>query len=427
MAHTDARSQWLDQGPALWNGVLPVCLFLLPYPYSMFVGLVGFLALALWQSYFYPGAVLKLLSDSGFIAVGLLLIVSAGFATFRGEAYLQLAHFLPFFWFWAVLTLYLKQTADPWLQIYRWALILVLTTLPVNLIGIVEYILKINYPGILAAYLPWVDWLYLGDLHVPRAFSVFDYPNTLASYLVMILGLNLGLIFAGQRPIEKAKQPLWFRYALGANLLLTLMCLFASGSRNGYLVAILLLLVGFVGARTNRWVRLLGLAGFTIIVFTTLRFGLAGRALSWSWVTDDPRVHVWGLAMKMIRDRPLVGYGLGNYKLLYNGEVPGYSYIAHAHSFWLTLASEAGLPVMLLFTAAVGLIVYRGYRALLSVKGHPSYYSVFMGYHLSFLAILLFSLVDITLFEARVNLLAWLSLAVIGVGPELSHALKRQP
>ncbi|MEM1292613.1 MAG: hypothetical protein AAGH67_14180, partial [Cyanobacteria bacterium P01_H01_bin.162] len=92
-----------------------------------------------------------------------------------------------------------------------------------------------------------------------------------------------------------------------------------------------------------------------------------------------------------------------------------------------TLASEAGLPVMLLFTAAVGLIVYRGYRALLSVKGHPSYYSVFMGYHLSFLAILLFSLVDITLFEARVNLLAWLSLAVIGVGPELSHALKRQP
>ncbi|HEY9889095.1 MAG TPA: O-antigen ligase family protein, partial [Candidatus Obscuribacterales bacterium] len=129
----------------------------------------------------------------------------------------------------------------------------------------------------------------------------------------------------------------------------------------------------------------------------------------------------WGLALQLIRDRPLLGHGLGSYKLLYNGEVPGYDYIAHAHNFWLMIAAEAGLPTIVLFTLIVGGICYRSCRSLGRLGKSPNHYAILLSYQLSFLGIALFSLFDITLAEARVNLLAWLSLAVMDAAPVLSR------
>ena len=427
MVHINPRSQWLDQSATVWSLVLPICLLLLPFPYSMFAGLVGFFSLGVWQTYFYPGPILSLLYRRGFIALSVLLIASASFAHFPGEAYLQLTHFIPFFWFWAVLTLYLKKAANPWQQIYHWALVLVLTAVPINLVGVIEYALKLIYPHETLTHFPLIDWLYIGDLHIPRAYSLFDYPNTLASYLIMILGLNIGLVLIRPRAESFGHQlPLWGRIGLAVNLLLTLICLFCSGSRNGYLVAATLLLISFFAIPASRWIKSLGFAGLGIIVASTLRFGMAGRSVSWEWFTQDPRVHVWGLALDMIRDRPLLGQGLGNYKLLYNGEVPLYDYIAHAHNIWLMLASEAGLPLMVIFTLVIGVIWYRGVRALLSMSQFSNHYSLMTGYHLCFLGITLFSMFDITLTEARVNILAWLSLGVIYAGTELSQRLNPQ-
>lgn len=423
MAHTEARSHQLLQGTPPWHRVLPVCWGLLTYPYTMVVGLLGLFALGVWQTASSPRAVGALLLRSGFGAIALLLLISASQAVFPGEAYLQLAHFLPFFWVWACLTVYLQQTEDPWPQLYRWALVIVLAAIPINLVGIVEYIFKFTPTAGLLPYFPLIDWLYLGDLHVPRAFSLFDYPNTLASYLVLILGFNLGLVLLAGRTTPWGQRSDWCRGLLATNLLLTLACLFCSGSRNGLLAAIALILISLLKLRTHRWVLWLGLAGIALVVTTALNFGVAGRSVSWAWLTDDPRVRVWGLALQMIRDRPLLGQGLGNYKLLYNGEIPGYDYIAHAHNFWLTMASEAGLPVMVLFTITVGLICYRGYRAWQATLPFPQHQAVLAGYLLAFFGMVLFALLDITYFEVRVNILTWLSLSVIAASPVLSQRL----
>jgi O-antigen ligase len=423
MAHTNARSQEGNPSPTQWSRIIPVCLGLLPFSNTMFIGLLGLLGLSFWQTYTHPKALLKLLHQRGFLVLSGLLLLSSTQAVYPGEAFLQLTHFLPFFWFWAVLVLYLKNTSSPWLQISRWALVLVLTSVPINLVGIFEYVLKRRVPLDQLTAFPVIDWFYIGDLNHPRTFSLFDYPNTLASYLVMILGLNLGLLFIGQGKTFFKRLSFGVRGLLAANILLTLLCLFCSGSRNGYLVAALLLLLSLLSVRAPGWVRSLGLAGLAFMTLMTLRFGLAGRSLSWSWVTDDPRVKVWGLALQMIRDRPLLGQGLGNYKLLYNGEVPGYDSIAHAHNLWLKLGAEAGLPLMIGFTLAIGLICYRGVKALMSLRTYPHHYAILLAYSLSFLGITLFSCLDVTLFEGRVNLLGWLSLAVLYCGPDLSRDL----
>ena len=424
MAHTDVRAHGLLQRTPLWHRILTLCWGLLTYPYTLVAGLLGLFSLGIWQTAGSPKAVASNFLRSGFWAIALLLVISASQAVFPGEAYLQLAHFLPFFWFWAYLTTYLQQTEDPWGQLYRWALVLVLAAIPINLVGIVEYIFKFTPTAGLLPYFPLIDWLYLGDLHVPRAFSLFDYPNTLASYLVLILGLNLGLVFLTDRTTPWGIRPAWYRGMIGANILLTLGCLFCSGSRNGLLAAIALILISLFKMRANRWLRWLGLAGIALVVVTTLSFGAAGRSVSWAWFTDDPRVQVWGLALRMIRDRPLLGQGLGNYKLLYDGEIPGYDYVAHAHNFWLTMAAEAGLPVTVLFTIVIGLICFRGYQAWQSITHHPQHQAVLFGYFLCFLGITVFSLLDITYFEVRVNIIAWLSLSVIAASPMLSQRIQ---
>ncbi|MEM9116569.1 MAG: O-antigen ligase family protein [Cyanobacteria bacterium P01_F01_bin.56] len=423
MAHTDARSHRLLQGLPHWSQLGPICCGLLSYPYTMVLGLLGLFGLSVWQNVRSPRAVFSRLLNSGFLAIAVLMVISCSQAVFPGEAYLQLTHFLPFFWFWACLTVYLQQTDKPWWQLYRWTVVLVLASIPLNLVGIVEYVLKLTPTAFLLPYFPLIDWLYLGDLNLPRAFSLFDYPNTLASYLVLILGLNLGLLFLEGCQLPWGDRSPLCRGLIGVNVLLTLACLFCSGSRNGLLAAIALILVSLFGVRTKRWVRVLGLAGIALVVVTSLSFGVAGRSVSWAWLTDDPRVQVWGLAVQMIREAPLLGQGLGNYKLLYNGEIPLYTYIAHAHNFWLTMAAEAGIVVTVLFTIAIGLICYRGYRAWQSLKQQPCHQALLTGYCLAFLGITLFSLFDITYFEARVNIVTWLSLGVIAASPKLSQQI----
>ena len=421
MVHIDGKSRQLSQSPMLWEVALLVCLSLLPYPYLVVASLVGFLGLCLWQTYYRPKAMLGLLYRRGFLALSSLLVVSSIFAFNPSEAYLQLAHFLPFFWIWAAVVLYLRAAPNPWQQVGQWANVLVLTTVPINLVGMLEYFLKHGLPAGTFTVFPGIDWLYVGDFYHPRAFSLFDYPNTLANYLVMMLGLNIGLLFL-QPEAGVLKRPCrWFRVLLYVNVLLTLLCLYCSGSRNGYLVAAFLILVSFFCVKSHAWVRSLGLAGLTLIVVTTLRFGIGGRSLSWAWVTDDPRVGVWGLAVQLAKVRPLLGHGLGNFKLLYNGEVPGYDFIAHAHNLWLMLASETGILSAIALTVIVGLICYRGCQGLRLHKGNPNHYAILLAFSLCFLGSVLFSLLDVAIFEVRVNCVGWLSLAVLFCSPDFSR------
>lgn len=421
MAHIDGRTRLSGRSLTVWSIVLLGCLGLLPYTYFMFVGLLGFLGLCFWQTYHRPKEILGLLHRQGLLALGILLILSSSFAVNTGEAYLQLTHFLPFFWVWAALVLYLKAVSNPWQQLSRWAVVLVLATIPINLIGIFEYALKHSSPGAPLTTLPGVYWLYIGDLSHPRTFSLFDYPNTLANYLVMILGLNIGLLFLQPEKGFLKNLPRWCRVIFYANVLLTLACIFCSGSRNGYLVAAFLLLVSLFCFRKNRWVRSLGLAGLALITITTVRFGIGGRTPSLTWITDDPRVYVWRFALQLAQERPILGHGLGNYKLLYNGEVPGYDSIAHAHNLWLMFASEAGIPAMVLLTILVGLICYRAARALLAFEEGSNHYAILLAFYLCFMSCVLFSLLDVTIFEGRVNLLGWLSLAVLYCSAELNR------
>ncbi|MDA0265657.1 MAG: O-antigen ligase family protein [Cyanobacteria bacterium] len=404
-----------------------LCLGILPYVMvASLGGVVVLTGICLAQS---PRDIFKRLYQVGFAWLTVLLIVSTLQATYVGEASLQLLNFLPYFLVWSAISGRLLAHKYPWRLMERWAWILVLGAIPAFLGAGAEYGLKrldpVAFPSLLVA-LPPLDWLYTGVASDPRAYGPFDSPNTLANYAVMVLGLALGLLMMtlerssrrSPRPAASAsgrlaQSPAFRIAALGLSVASLLLALYCSGSRNGYLIALLLFLSSAFLFKVQRWIRWLGFGLVGAIIASVLTFGIGDRPVSGAWVTQDPRVYVWRLALRHFHASPWWGKGLGSYKLLYDGSVPGYTEIPHAHNLWLSLAAESGILTTLCLTIAIGLICYRVIRQWQQVQGVSADLSLVKGYSLTFFAVVLFSLFDVTLYDGRINLLAWLSLAVL--------------
>lgn len=387
----------------------------LPYlNYLSFLGL--FFVLIFLIKKFYK-TVLKSSVCISLLAVSGLMILSSAFAFSKGEAFLQLTNFLPFFVFFAFLPFLFRGTG----QLEQLATDLVITSIPINIVAFVEYLIKSPYvPGAIQRW-QFVDWLRSAP-HKGRAMVMFEHPNALASYLVLILGLGLGLILlqsvqreeVGDRPtkLQRIYPPNWLIYAA---VYLNLLGIFSSGSRNGMLIAISQLVVFSFFVKTNRTVLISGLLSLLAVVIAAALVGIGGRAVSLEGLTHDPRVGVWQIALELIRERPLLGWGLGNYKFLYPARIidPAYDKIFHPHNFWLLLASEAGLLVMIGLTLIVGYICFRAVHLLVTRQLAAGNRPLMLGYLFAFWGCVAFALFDVTFYDARINVLNWIILAGI--------------
>jgi hypothetical protein len=387
----------------------------LPYlNYLSFLGL--FFVLVFLIRKFYR-TVLKSSVCISLLAVSGLMILSSAFAFSKGEAFLQLTNFLPFFVFFGFLPFLFKGSE----KLEQLAIDLVITSIPINIVAFVEYLIKSPYlPGFIQRW-QFIDWLRSAP-HKGRAMVMFEHPNALASYLVLILGLGLGLILLqsvqrggiGDRPIrlQRVYPPNWLIYAA---VYLNLLGIFSSGSRNGMLIAISQLVVFSFFVKTNRTILISGLLSLLAVVIAAALVGIGGRAVSLEGLTHDPRVGVWQIALELIWERPLLGWGLGNYKFLYPARIidPAFDKIFHPHNFWLLLASEAGLLVMIGLTVIVSYICFRAVRLLVTRQLAASNRPLMLGYLFAFWGCVAFALFDVTFYDARINVLNWIILAGI--------------
>lgn len=387
----------------------------LPYlSYLSFLGL--FFVLVFLIRNFYK-TVLRSPICISLLAVSGLMILSSAFAFSREEAFLQLTNFLPFFVFFAFLPFLFKGSG----KLEQLAIDLVITSIPVNIVAFVEYLIKSPYiPGSIQRW-QFIDWLRSAP-HKGRAMVMFEHPNALASYLVLILGLGLGLILLQSvqqrgvadrsRKLQRLYPPGWLVYAA---VYLNLLGIFSSGSRNGMLIAISQLVVFSLFVKANRTVLISGLLSLLAVVVAAALVGIGGRAVSLEGLTDDPRVGVWQIALELIRERPLLGWGLGNYKFLYPARIidPVFDKIFHPHNFWLLLASEAGLLVMVGLTVVVGYVCFRAVHLLVTKQLAASDRPLMLGYLFAFWGCVAFALFDVTFYDARINVLNWIILAGI--------------
>lgn len=447
---------------------------LIGLPYASYVGLLGLIAVTLTLAKTLKQTVLDTLTRNGLLLITGLLLLSCLVAENRGEAFLQLTNFLPFFLFFAVVPVLLNGVE----RLEQLAIDLVITTLPINAAALIEYLLRADFIPKPIRQIPIVAWV-RDRPHEGRATVMFNHPNALASYLVLILGLGLGLILCNtirkrspqihqtnqtnqtnqtehltdSHPLNPSDPPhlpnppnppsysaIPRRSPRLRTLLVyvgtysTLIGIFCSGSRNGLVVAVLQLtlfaaLWGLF-VKVNRTVLFTSLISLGGILAGAAWFGIGGRSLSPTTWADDPRLRLWTIAFDLIHDRPWLGWGLGNYKFQFPSRllelypscfavrtrriVPvECADVTHAHNFWLMLTSEAGLLVAIALTLWVGYICVRGVRSLLANSLKTTDKALLLGYLLSFMSCVGFAVFDVTLYDARVNALNWTILAGI--------------
>jgi len=387
-------------------------------PYLSYGALVGLgLALFVWLRQ-WSREVWSLLYSQGWIGLTLLLGLSVAVSENPLESALVALNFWPFFIFYAALVVAINQLSQPWFTLRRWAYGLVLASLPISLRALLEFYLKV--PGNLAHWSghSWLNWLYLGRDYGHRADSVFGHPNVLASYLVIVLGLGLSL------SVDRlGRSPNRLSYAVYGATSLALVGIFCSGSRNGLLVAGLQLGLFFMLVRSVRSLVWVGLALFTAMVLAILLWGVGGRSLMTALSTATLRLDAWRLALEMIPQHPWLGSGLGTFKQLYNPAdfaAPD-DLLPHAHNLWLTLAAEVGLPFTLGLTLVVGGILLRATVTLMQETPNnlDRDHLLAKGYWLSFVGTGLFAISDMPFYDARVNILGWLLLAVMQRLPKI--------
>jgi O-antigen ligase len=428
-------------------------LSLVALPFSSLLGSLGVVgvAIALWGQRFHR--IIRRPVNQAFAVLSLLLLLGTVFALKPGEAAIGLANFLPFFFVFAGLS-ELVQTAE---QFRRLAQIVVFGSIPVVVIGLGQQ------------FLGWsghVQWLWiLADWNVAptgnppgRMASLFYYANVLASYLVITSILNLGLWVEAQhlpkstgaaalvgllRTNRRIPTPTPYFLGLTITLLGNTLALIFTNSRNAWIVAILAW-IAFAVYRGWRFI----LVGIGAIVTATLGAAFAPApiqsgfrqivpAFFWARLNDqmypnrpvaDLRSTQWNFAWELAQQRPWTGWGLRHFSPLYEAKMQ--FFIGHPHNLFLMLAAETGLPATLLLFAIAGWITLQGCLKLVaptpfswsrqgssrlpftsSLGASPRISLPLFTLITTFLAISLFSFLDITLFDVRINILGWLLLA----------------
>jgi hypothetical protein len=412
-------------GRAFRLSYLGLRLSLVALPYLLYASLVGLSVIIVFLLATLKKTTLDRFTHHSLLAISGLMVLSSWFALNPGEAFLQLTNFFPFFLLFGVLPVLLRGVE----QLEQVAMDLVIASIPINIISVFEYLLKAPWLSRDIQRLPFVKWIRSAP-HKGRAMLMFNHPNALANYLVLMLGLGLGLIL--KQAIEKrfehnlstashaTQQPNTPGIKLRIKLLysatfLTLVGIFCSGSRNGLIIAISQLIVFSLLIKTNRTIRLAGILSLVGTLTVAAVLGIGGRSLSPESWANDPRLRVWQIAIELIQERPWLGWGLGNYKFLYPTfpHDPEYDAIFHPHNFWLLLSSEAGIPLMILFTFLVGYICYKGLKLLVLQQIKPPENMLLAGYLLAFWGCIAFALFDVTLFDARINVVNWMVLGGI--------------
>ncbi|MDR2345838.1 MAG: O-antigen ligase family protein [Planctomycetaceae bacterium] len=201
----------------------------------------------------------------------------------------------------------------------------------------------------------------------------------LGSWLILILGIyTLGLSNRkfnplGNNEIKIAKFKYTNEIIFGIFTSIIFLGFVLTKSRSGFIaVAIGVILLGLlllqrkIGKTIKRFlfiVTIIFIVGITAINMTSGKDIINGAKKSFGF-----RLEYWTASMGIIHDYPIFGCGTGNFKHVYTHyKLPISSEeISDPHNFIVEIASTCGIPSMILFIFAVGLICFRTRKGSIS-------------------------------------------------------------
>ena len=189
-------------------------------------------------------------------------------------------------------------------------------------------------------------------MYSTRLYGHMFYPNALAGVILLLLPVSLALLLGQAR---------WgmLRIALALGLAVVgLACLYWSGSKAGWLIAVVVLGAWFLHWPLSNKLKL-GLAGAAMVL------GLVGFAVKYADYFDrgatsvGARFGYWCAAAQTAMEEPLLGTGPGTFQLAYKRHrAPDAEPTRLTHNDYLQQASDSGWPGFALYAAFVGWAVW---------------------------------------------------------------------
>jgi len=265
------------------------------------------------------------------------------------------------------------------------------------------------------------------------ATGTFINRNHFAGLLNMVLGLSIGVLYAGlsRRRIQGRSQIFSWSWlvVLGCGVMALAMAL--SLSRAGALILIVLLVFAVVllwwrrrsgsgGMPTRAAAILLGLT-----IALSLGYGADSLVGRFDELDAGDRPQVYRDTLRLIGDSPWLGVGPGMYRWHFRpyqtSEVT--KLYTHAHNDYLQVAAEWGVPLALVFWSFVAWRFYRSVILFLGAR-QPWRAGIGLGCAAAVLSILLHSLLDFNL-QIPANLLVFAT--VLGLGWAAEGSASKSP
>jgi O-antigen ligase len=373
-------------------------------------GIALLLAISLWRPQQQP-APLSRPEARLLAALSLLMLLGTALSAKAGPlAWLGLANWLPFFWFFLAIRPYLATAAAR----QRVAFWLCAATVPVVVVAWLQHVM--GWKGQLDALGGLIRW----PMNDPiTGTSLFDNPNVTGAWLALVMP------FAVQRGLQP-HQRLGTRLLGWGLALSSVATLVLSASRNA--MATLLLTWPASGSRRLRW-GVLALAGiYGALVLASLHGNLpepltlvvpAGLSNKLQQLEEGARPlqaqrhQIYAAALQWLAQQPWWGVGEQGFGTLYRAKIQAdlgstaTVAITHAHSTPLEFALSHGIPALALLAWVVIAPLLRATNGWRRGTLDP----INRAWWLAALVLIWVNIWDVPFFDSRLNIAGWLVLA----------------
>ncbi|HNQ90006.1 MAG TPA: O-antigen ligase family protein [Verrucomicrobiota bacterium] len=237
-------------------------------------------------------------------------------------------------------------------------------------------------------------------LQSDRVFGTLLYPNTLAGLLLFWTPALSLVTWRAPVRLTPASRGL----ISGLILLSGMACLYWSGSKAGWLIAVVLVCVGLwhvEAVRRWRWWIVVGIVGLGTTGLV-LRHGDYFRRGA---LSVGARFDYWHVAVQTALTHPVVGTGPGTFMVIYRKLKPPEAEMARlVHNDYLQQGSDSGLAGFLGYGAFVGMAVAGAYRRC---REEPLRFAVWLG-------LLAWALQGGVEFGLYIPAISWPAFAVLG-------------
>lgn len=125
---------------------------------------------------------------------------------------------------------------------------------------------------------------------------------------------------------------------------------------------------------------------------------------------QSPRIDIWDKAIKLISERPLIGWGAATFPILYLSR-DGFFGAQHTHNMILEIAQIHGLPITFILTTFVSLLIYKTSKIIFNKSKRNFIAAIDRAWLATSLILVISHLTDITHYEGRISLLIWILLS----------------